>query len=119
MYVLRKELKILKKVSRRPADYNKLCRRYTAKSVSGLIHAGYLKLDRYESDASSNERGFYDSSEASRNVPAGTLVRITESGIAEVDQRAWFTLEFVARNILVPIAIGVGTSVILSLMRVV
>lgn len=102
MSVTKYELKLLRWIYRNSSrSLSSLNDRYDRETVSILFENGYICFGNVQ---------FLS------DIPDDALVSLTRLGITTVEEQEWFDWPFLIRNILLPIFIGVLSSVITNLL---
>ena len=110
MYSLTKyDFKIMRYLNRHKysgISRSKLLRRFKGAqdNVDRLANLGYISHDY---DFPLNPNGF-----CIGDVPGSAIYHIENSGVAEVESRQWFSLEYVVSHIVVPIVLAIITTLI-------
>ena len=105
MKLNKREVKVLKYIRRKHfVKKYILDGRFGASTVMKLETGGFIRCDYQPVQ---DDEGF-DSSPA----PLDTHCYLSDSGIVEVESHDWFNLDYVLRNILLPIAVAVASTLI-------
>ena len=94
--ITKKQLRLLRKINRKPRSIAWIKSSYHVSNPRDILGGMFTLI--HVSDA---------------HFPDDAIVSITKAGIIEIEQHQWFNLEYVIRNILVPIAISVFTTILL------
>lgn len=110
MTILKKHVKILRYVRlHRIVTISVLDRRYSYDVIRDLLWCKYLTCDN-------DTRQEDDFCQKTGEYPPASQIRLTDSGLAEVEARDWFNMEYFVTRIVVPIVIGVVSSTITNLL---
>lgn len=109
MLIMKRHLKMLRFVRRRKAvPAAEMYSRFGYDEVTGLVRSGYLHCP---ADPRRQDKEGYIIGEF---LPT-SLICLTDRGLAQVESRDWFDLQYVVTMIIIPVVIGVASAVITNL----
>lgn len=106
MTILKIHLKILRFVRRRHSvKISVLDKKFGHDRVRDLLFSKYLVCEK-------DLRSINDWGARTGEFPPDTMIKLSDSGFAEVEGRDWLNLELIVRSFLFPIAVSVATTLI-------
>ena len=111
MYVTKQHIRAMRWIRRRTAPaYRSVCKKFGRVILEELIGSGFVQPSYL--DVKKDADGF-----DTEPQPDSIKVRLTNKGLAEVESHDWFNGEYALAHILIPIAIGVASTLLTLFLR--
>lgn len=110
MTITKSDLKILRYIYRHRKSVRRdaLLKKFSNDRISQLLGVKYISCDK---KFITSQSGY-----ALQTIPPDAIVTLTDLGVSEVESRQWFDLQYFVTHILLPVVIGVLSSVITTVL---